>query len=252
MPQRPGRRHRVAAGQERARPLPQLQADSGGQAALRRGKAKLGCCRMLVCAHALASPRPRPPSLCHPPQVLQDSLCGSSKVLLVCCVSPEVGDSPETLSSLNFASRAAQVRRGDSGGWGVCVWILWVVRELGRAVLQGMAATMLCRGRGGRPPHPPHLPAVCSSPRSICRRASNPSPRPPSYDRNHPPPPGGAGPDQPGRGGHSSERAACLCRCRQPVTADAWRAQGGRHAGQRRPAAAQRPARCQCALSRGT
>ncbi|PSC71702.1 kinesin KIFC3 isoform X4 isoform A [Micractinium conductrix] len=46
-------------------------------------------------------------------QVLQDSLCGSSKVLLVCCVSPEVGDSPETLSSLNFASRAAQVELGQ-------------------------------------------------------------------------------------------------------------------------------------------
>ncbi|KAL4420520.1 hypothetical protein ABPG75_010176 [Micractinium tetrahymenae] len=45
-------------------------------------------------------------------QVLQDSLCGSSKVLLVCCVSPEVANAQETLSSLNFASRAAQVELG--------------------------------------------------------------------------------------------------------------------------------------------
>ena len=43
-------------------------------------------------------------------QVLQDSLCGSSKVLLVCCVSPEADSAQESISSLNFASRAAQVR----------------------------------------------------------------------------------------------------------------------------------------------
>ena len=45
-------------------------------------------------------------------QVLQDSLCGSSKVLLVCCVSPEAASAQESLSSLNFASRAAQVELG--------------------------------------------------------------------------------------------------------------------------------------------
>ena len=43
-------------------------------------------------------------------QVLQDSLCGSSKVMLVCNLSPEAASATETLSSLNFASRAAQVQ----------------------------------------------------------------------------------------------------------------------------------------------
>ena len=47
-------------------------------------------------------------------QVLQDSLCGSSKVLLVCCLSPEPGSAGETLSSLNFAQRAAQVELGPA------------------------------------------------------------------------------------------------------------------------------------------
>ena len=42
-------------------------------------------------------------------QVLQDALCGSSKVMLVCNLSPEAASAGETLSSLNFASRAAQV-----------------------------------------------------------------------------------------------------------------------------------------------
>ena len=45
-------------------------------------------------------------------QVLQDALGGTSKVLLMCCVSPEVESSPESLSSLNFAARAAQVELG--------------------------------------------------------------------------------------------------------------------------------------------
>ena len=36
--------------------------------------------------------------------VLQDSLCGSSKVLLVCNLSPESASTQETLSSLNFAT----------------------------------------------------------------------------------------------------------------------------------------------------
>ena len=43
-------------------------------------------------------------------QVLQDALCGSSKVMLVCNLSPEAASAGETLSSLNFASRAAQVK----------------------------------------------------------------------------------------------------------------------------------------------
>ncbi|MEW5311300.1 MAG: hypothetical protein WDW38_003028 [Sanguina aurantia] len=46
--------------------------------------------------------------------VLQDSLCGTSKVLLVCNLSPESVSSSETLSSLNFASRAAQVELGSA------------------------------------------------------------------------------------------------------------------------------------------
>jgi kinesin family protein C2/C3 len=45
-------------------------------------------------------------------QVLQDSLCGSSKVLLVCNLSPEAASASESISSLNFASRAAQVELG--------------------------------------------------------------------------------------------------------------------------------------------
>ncbi len=48
--------------------------------------------------------------------VLQDALCGSSKVLLVCQLSPESVSCPETLSSLNFASRAAQVGLGWVAG----------------------------------------------------------------------------------------------------------------------------------------
>lgn len=44
--------------------------------------------------------------------MLQDALCGASKVALVCCVSPGAPSAAETLSSLNFASRAAQVALG--------------------------------------------------------------------------------------------------------------------------------------------
>lgn len=43
------------------------------------------------------------------PQVLQDALCGSSKALMVCNLSPESASVAETLSSLNFVTRAAQV-----------------------------------------------------------------------------------------------------------------------------------------------
>ncbi|RMZ52878.1 hypothetical protein APUTEX25_000997, partial [Auxenochlorella protothecoides] len=43
------------------------------------------------------------------PHVLQDSLCGSSKVLLVCCLDPDPASAPESLSSLAFAARAARL-----------------------------------------------------------------------------------------------------------------------------------------------
>jgi hypothetical protein len=49
-----------------------------------------------------------------PLQVLQDALSGTSKVLLVCNLSPEGQSASETLSSLNFASRAAQVELGQA------------------------------------------------------------------------------------------------------------------------------------------
>ena len=42
-------------------------------------------------------------------QVLQCALSGTSKVMLVCCLSPEPESAPETLSSLGFAARAAKV-----------------------------------------------------------------------------------------------------------------------------------------------
>ncbi|GIL87171.1 hypothetical protein Vretimale_14274 [Volvox reticuliferus] len=44
--------------------------------------------------------------------VIQDALCGDSKVLLVCNIAPEATSSSETVSSLNFASRAAQLELG--------------------------------------------------------------------------------------------------------------------------------------------
>lgn len=47
-------------------------------------------------------------------QVLQDALCGSSKVLLVCNLAPEPCSCGETLSSLSFAARAAQVELGQA------------------------------------------------------------------------------------------------------------------------------------------
>ena len=47
---------------------------------------------------------------------LQDALCGAGKVLLVCNVAPEAEEARETLSSLTFAQRAAQVRC-----WRACV-----------------------------------------------------------------------------------------------------------------------------------
>ncbi|KAK9840829.1 hypothetical protein WJX81_007551 [Elliptochloris bilobata] len=45
-------------------------------------------------------------------QVLQDSLCGSSKVLLVADLAPEAASVAETLGSLSFAARAAKVELG--------------------------------------------------------------------------------------------------------------------------------------------
>jgi len=46
--------------------------------------------------------------------LLQDSLGTSSKVLLTCCVAPEIESAGETLSTLNFAQRAALVELGPS------------------------------------------------------------------------------------------------------------------------------------------
>ena len=46
--------------------------------------------------------------------LLQDSLGGTSKVLLMCCVAPEVESVNETLSTLVFAQRAAAVELGAS------------------------------------------------------------------------------------------------------------------------------------------
>ncbi|EFJ44391.1 kinesin [Volvox carteri f. nagariensis] len=40
---------------------------------------------------------------------LQDSLCGDSEILLLCNIAPEATSASETVSSLNFASRAAQL-----------------------------------------------------------------------------------------------------------------------------------------------
>jgi kinesin family protein C2/C3 len=45
-------------------------------------------------------------------QLLQDSLCGNSKVLMMCNISPEESSASETMSSLNFAARANQVETG--------------------------------------------------------------------------------------------------------------------------------------------
>lgn len=54
-------------------------------------------------------------------QLLCDALSGSSKVLVVCQLSPDASEASESLSSLGFASRAAQVelgaaRRGGNAG----------------------------------------------------------------------------------------------------------------------------------------
>jgi hypothetical protein len=47
--------------------------------------------------------------------VLQDALCGSGKVLLVACVAPEAVAMAESLCTLSFAQRAAQVELGGGG-----------------------------------------------------------------------------------------------------------------------------------------
>ena len=47
-------------------------------------------------------------------QLLQDSLSGNSKVLMVCNISPEESSASETMSSLNFAKRANQVEAGQA------------------------------------------------------------------------------------------------------------------------------------------
>lgn len=67
---------------------------------------------LAVCATCSSLPPHTDMHVCT--QVLQDSLCGSSKVLLVCNLSPEAVSCSETLSSLNFASRAAQVELGQA------------------------------------------------------------------------------------------------------------------------------------------
>jgi hypothetical protein len=64
--------------------------------------------------HEPSNARHPAPVRTHWTQVLQDSLCGSSKVLLVCNLAPEAESAQETLSSLNFASRAAQVELGPA------------------------------------------------------------------------------------------------------------------------------------------
>jgi hypothetical protein len=61
---------------------------------------------VVVCApgtcvlHSTSPPRP-PPAL----QLLQDSLCGSSKVLLLCCIAGE----RDALGTLNYGRQLAQV-----------------------------------------------------------------------------------------------------------------------------------------------
>ena len=47
-------------------------------------------------------------------QLLQDSLAGNSKVMMVCNISPEESSVSETASSLNFAKRANQVEAGQA------------------------------------------------------------------------------------------------------------------------------------------
>ena len=47
-------------------------------------------------------------------QLLQDSLSGNSKVLMLCNISPEESSASETMSSLNFAKRANQVETGPA------------------------------------------------------------------------------------------------------------------------------------------
>ena len=47
-------------------------------------------------------------------QLLQDSLSGNSKVMMVCNISPEESSASETASSLNFAKRANQVEAGQA------------------------------------------------------------------------------------------------------------------------------------------
>ena len=73
-----------------------------------------------VTVHIFAKKR----SLCALLQVLQDSLCGSSKVMLVCNLSPEAASASETLSSLNFAQRAAQVSLFIKESWPVLPLLL--------------------------------------------------------------------------------------------------------------------------------
>uniref|UniRef100_A0A183C6H9 Kinesin-like protein n=1 Tax=Globodera pallida TaxID=36090 RepID=A0A183C6H9_GLOPA len=43
-------------------------------------------------------------------RLLQDSLCGNSRTLMIACVSPNEADQAETLSSLNYANRAKSIK----------------------------------------------------------------------------------------------------------------------------------------------
>ncbi|CEF60667.1 Kinesin-like protein KIF21B [Strongyloides ratti] len=42
--------------------------------------------------------------------LLQDSLCGNSKTLMIACISPSNEDLRETISTLNYASIAKEIR----------------------------------------------------------------------------------------------------------------------------------------------
>ena len=76
-------------------------------------------------------------------QVLQDSLCGSSKVMLVCNLAPEAASGTETQSSLNFASRAAQVQSSAVASLAECSFI----RVLPWSWLHSLRAGCVCQPR---------------------------------------------------------------------------------------------------------
>ena len=109
-------------------------------------------------------------------QVLQDSLCGSSKVLLVCCISPEAASAAESLSSLNFAARAAQVTNdigrptasvvgnrfhlGRTGGRAGTALNSLLLQQLGTECLSALCrlVSRWSSARSARPTRPPLAP----------------------------------------------------------------------------------------------